>query len=236
MFSVSAEYYDLVYGKKDYRGEADRLRDLFHQFVSLGRRILDIACGTAEHLRHLLEYEVAGIDLEPAFVRIASRKRPDGNFRVADMQRFELGCKFDIQICLFSSIGYLLTAEAILSALECFKAHLAPGGAIFIEPFIERNAWRTGEANIITGEDDHRKVCRVMTSDREGDISILIGHHLLADGIDVRYAVERHELLLLDRNQWQDFFREAGLSAEFLPAAFSSRGFYVARPFGNRAS
>ena len=236
MFSTSAEYYDLVYGKKDYRAETDRLRALFHQFVPHGRSILDIACGTGEHLRFLPEYQVTGIDLEPAFVKIANEKRPDGNFQIADMQRFDLGSEFDIVICLFSSIGYLLTAEAILSALGCFQAHLAPGGAIFIEPFIERNAWRTGEANILIGEDDHRKVCRVMTSDREGDVSILIGHYLLAEGIDVRYAVERHELLLLDRDQWQDLFREAGLSAEFLPDAFSSRGLYVARPFGNSAS
>ena len=69
-----------------------------------------------------------------------------------------------------------------------------------------------------------------MTSDREGDVSILIGHYLIAKGIDVRYAVERHELLLLDRDQWQDLFRDAGLSAEYLPHAFSSRGLYVACP------
>jgi hypothetical protein len=102
------------------------------------------------------------------------------------MQRFELGSKFDILICLFSAIGYLLTAEAILSALTCFKVHLTPGGAIFIEPFFEPNAWRTGEANITIGEDDHRKVCRLMTSDRKGDVAILIGHHLFAEGMDVR--------------------------------------------------
>jgi SAM-dependent methyltransferase len=230
VFSASAEYYDLVYGKKDYQGEADRLRAIFSQFVPHGRTILDIACGTGEHLRLLPEYQVAGIDLEPAFVRIASEKRPDGNFQVGDMQRFELGSKFDILICLFSAIGYLVTSEAILSALARFKTHLAPGGAIFIEPFFEPSEWRTGEANIVTGEDNHRKVCRLMTSDRKGDVAILTGHYLLAEGIDVTHGVERHELLLLDRGQWQDFFREAGLDAEYLPEAFSSRGLYMARP------
>jgi SAM-dependent methyltransferase len=229
MFSSSADYYDLVYGKKDYRGETDRLRELFRQFVPRGRTLLDIACGTGEHLRFLPEYEVAGIDLEPAFVRMASEKRPDGKFQIADMQRFELGSKFDLLICLFSSIGYLVTAEAIRSALECFKAHLAPGGAIFIEPWFERDVWRTGEAHVRVGEDDRRKVCRLMTSDREGDLAILIGHYLFAEGTNVRYAVERHELLLLDRDQWQDFFRDAELTAEYLPEAFGSRGLYVMR-------
>jgi len=114
VFSASAEYYDLVYGKKDYQGETDRLRGLLRRFVPDGRTILDIACGTGEHLRLLPEYQVAGIDLEPAFVRIASAKRSDGNFQVADMQRFDLRTKFDILICLFSAIAYLLTPEAIL--------------------------------------------------------------------------------------------------------------------------
>jgi SAM-dependent methyltransferase len=230
VFSASAEYYDLVYSKKDYRGETDRLRELFQRFVPDGRTILDIACGTGEHLRFLPEYKVSGIDLEPAFVRISSEKRPDGSFQVADMQRFDLGSKFDILICLFSAIGYLLTPEAIRSALGCFKAHLAPGGAIFIEPFFDRNEWRPGEAHFATGEDAHRKVCRLMTSDRKGDVAILIGHYLLAEGINVRYAVERHELLLFDRDQMQDLFGDAGLTAEYLPEAFSSRGLLVARP------
>ena len=126
VFSASAEYYDLVYGKKDYQGETDRLRGLLRRFVPDGRTILDIACGTGEHLRLLPEYQVAGIDLEPAFVRIANEKRPDGNFHVADMRQFDLRTKFDILICLFSAIGYLLTPKAILSALGCFKAHLCP--------------------------------------------------------------------------------------------------------------
>jgi hypothetical protein len=39
-------------------------------------------------------------------------------------------------------------------------------------------------------------------------------------------------LLLLDRNQWEDFFQEAGLTAEYLPDAFSSRGLYVVRDSG----
>ena len=68
MFSSSAEYYDLVYGKKDYQGETDRLRGLFRRFVPDGRTILDIACGTGEHLRLLPDYQVAGIDLDRAYV------------------------------------------------------------------------------------------------------------------------------------------------------------------------
>jgi hypothetical protein len=34
MFSESAEYYDLIYQSKDYRGEVEKLRNLFAKYVS----------------------------------------------------------------------------------------------------------------------------------------------------------------------------------------------------------
>jgi SAM-dependent methyltransferase len=228
MFSESAEYYDLIYGKKDYRAEAETLRQLFRIYVPQARSILDLGCGTGEHLRFFPEYKVTGIDLDPKLVGIARKKRLDGSFHVANMKQFQLSAKFDVLICLFSSIGYLLTDEAILAALACFKAHLALGGAIFIEPFIERRAWINGRVDIVTGEGEQRKVCRMMRGDRQGDLSILTGHYLLADGTKIRYAEERHELLLLDQSQWQDLFRKAGLGVEYLTGQFSSRGLYVA--------
>ena len=227
MFSASAEYYDLVYSKKDYRGEADKLRQIFRIYVPQARSLLDLGCGTGEHLRFLPEFKVAGIDLDPTFIRAARKKRSDGTFQVADMHRFELDSKFDILVCLFSSIGYLLTDEAILSALACFKEHLSLGGAIFIEPWFEPSAWFTGRVDMTVSEDDHRKVCRIMTSQREGDLSVLNGYYLLGEGVNVRYAEERHELLLLNQSQWRDLFRKADLTVEYLPDAFSSRGLYV---------
>jgi ubiquinone/menaquinone biosynthesis C-methylase UbiE len=231
VFSESAEYYDLVYRKKDYRGEVVKLEKLFDQYVPEGRTLLDIACGTGEHLRFLSGYQIAGIDLDPNFVRLVQEKLPGGRFQVADMSQFELGSKFDIVLCLFSSIGYLTTAEKILSALTCFKRHLAPGGAIFVEPFFEPDVWRTGFTSMTAAEDGDRKVCRIMTSSREGDRSILIGHYLFAEGAKVRHAVERHELRLTSRAEWQEFFRVAGLQAEYLAEDFSSRGLYVAKAF-----
>src|SRR5260370_17815781 len=129
------------------------------------------------------------MDLEPACVRIASEKRPDGNFQAADMQRFELGSKFDILICLFSAIGYLLTADAIRSTLDCFKTHLAEGGGLFIQPFIEPDAWSPGRSNIIVAEDNHGKVFRIMTRGGGGGAANLLVHHLLPPSPHLTHVV-----------------------------------------------
>jgi len=141
MFSESAEYYDLIYGSKDYRGEVEKLRNLFAKYVPEARSILDVACGTAEHLRFLSDYQTVGLDIDSAFIQLAKNKLPRSDFHMADMSHFKLGMKFDVILCLFSSIGYLLDDESIKSALSCFKSHLEPSGAIFIEPWIESDAW-----------------------------------------------------------------------------------------------
>jgi len=78
MFSVSAEYYDLIYGSKDYRGEVEKLRNLFAKYVPEARSILDAACGTAEHLRFLSDYQTVGLDFDFA---LSSWQRT--NFREA---------------------------------------------------------------------------------------------------------------------------------------------------------
>jgi SAM-dependent methyltransferase len=230
MFSESAEYYDLIYGSKDYRGEVEKLRNLFAKYVPEARSILDVACGTAEHLRFLSDYQTVGLDIDSAFIQLAKNKLPRSDFHIADMSHFQLGMKFDVILCQFSSIGYLLDDESIKSALSCFKSHLEPSGAIFIEPWIESDAWLSRPADMISAEDGERKVCRVIRNQRDGDRSFLDAHYLLVNGTEVEYATERHELRLLSQQQWFGFFRNAGLPIEYLPEGLMSRGLYVARP------
>jgi SAM-dependent methyltransferase len=230
MFTESAEYYDLVYGSKDYRGEVDKLCNLFAKYVPKVQSILDVACGTGEHLRFLSEYQAEGLDIDPAFIRLAKKKLPQTDFRVGNMTEFQLGMKFDVILCLFSSIGYLLDDESIKSALFCFKSHLEPSGAMFIEPWIEPDAWRRRAADMVAAEHGERKVCRVIRSKRDGDRSFLDAHYLFVNGTEVEYATERHELRLVSQQQWFDFFRNAGRQVEYLPEGLMSRGLYVARP------
>ena len=146
------------------------------------------------------------------------------------MTEFQLGMKFDVILCVFSSIGYLLDDESIKSALFCFKSHLEPSGAMFIEPWIEPDAWRRRAADMVAAEHGERKVCRVIRSKRDGDRSFLDAHYLFVNGTEVEYATERHELRLVSQQQWFDFFRNAGRQVEYLPEGLMSRGLYVARP------
>ncbi len=47
MFDKSAELYDLFYDWKDYRAEAEKVRELVAARNPDARTLLDVACGTA---------------------------------------------------------------------------------------------------------------------------------------------------------------------------------------------
>ena len=55
---------------------------------------------------------------------------------VADMTSFDLGRRFDVVTCLFSSIGYVGTAERLDQAIATMAAHLEPGGTLIVEPWL----------------------------------------------------------------------------------------------------
>jgi 2-polyprenyl-3-methyl-5-hydroxy-6-metoxy-1,4-benzoquinol methylase len=66
----AAHVYDLLYSFKDYGAEAQILADLIRERAPASHSVLDAACGTGEHARHLASghgFAVDGIDLEPRF-------------------------------------------------------------------------------------------------------------------------------------------------------------------------
>ena len=63
-YSRLAEYYDLLYGSKDYGAEVDKIHQLIQKYkTSPDNDLLDVACGTGRHAEHLKKhYNVTGLD------------------------------------------------------------------------------------------------------------------------------------------------------------------------------
>ena len=167
MYSQTAQYYDLIYSFKDYKAEVEKITALIRKETPTAKTILDVACGTAEHAKLLSkQFEVDGIDLEPAFVEIAREKVSSGNFWLADMSDFSLPKTYNVVLCLFSSIGYLPTKEKVAAALKSFKKHLNPGGVIFVEPWITPENWEVGYIGMVTAESNDLEICRMNITER----------------------------------------------------------------------
>jgi SAM-dependent methyltransferase len=231
MFAKTAQYYDLIYGFKNYEKEARQISDLIAREHPSARSILDVACGTAEHAKYLSKtFQVDGIDIEPQFVEIARGKVPSGRFRVADMRDFDLSARYDVVQCLFSSIGFLKQSQHVVRALLCFKKHLKPGGIVIVEPWFIPDRWHDGIIpHMVTVDRPDLKICRMSATGRAGTLSKIRFHYLIGRVQGVEHLTEDHELALYTPEEMLRFFQQAGLAARYDPEGIFERGLYVAR-------
>jgi hypothetical protein len=149
-----------------------------------------------------------------------------------DMTGFELGRQFDAVVCLFSSIGYVGTADRLRRAVACMAHHVASGGVLVVEPWFTPEAWQRGRPHALLVEQPNLKICRMNVSDArdgaDGPVSVLDFHYLVASAEGVAHFTEHHELALFTDAQYREAFALAGLPAEHDPQGLIGRGLYVA--------
>jgi ubiquinone/menaquinone biosynthesis C-methylase UbiE len=229
VYDVTARFYDKIYAFKDFRAEAERLVGFIRGLrPEAGGRLLDVACGTGSHLVHLREhFEVEGLDLSPVMLEAARRKLPDVAFHEADMTAFDLGRRFDVVTCLFSSVAYVVTEDALFRAVGCMARHLEPGGILALEPWFTPKTWRPGTVHLLTVDEPELKIARVSTSFVEGRLSYFDLHYLVATPAGVEHGVERHEMGLFEREEVAAAIRAAGLTPSYDAEGLDGRGLHL---------
>jgi ubiquinone/menaquinone biosynthesis C-methylase UbiE len=235
MWADLARYYDDIYAWKDYAGEATRITELFKQRCkSGGNELLDVACGTGEHIKYLRDrFTITGTDLNPAMLAVARQKFPNTTLVEADMMTMNLGKQFDAVVCLFSSIGYIKTYDNLRHTLAAFRTHLKPGGVTIIEPFIEPDKYKVGMPHALTVDKPDLKISRMNLSEREGDLAVMDFYFQIATPQGVQQLRDRHELGLFEIERFRQIMAEVGLTdVEFLSdGLMKDRGLYI----GNRS-
>jgi ubiquinone/menaquinone biosynthesis C-methylase UbiE len=227
MFTRSATFYDLVYSWKNYRQEVDHVLAIIHARVPGAKTILDVACGTGEHLRYLQDFDRTGLDLDPELLRVARTKLPEICLVQSDMMAFDLGREFDVVLCLFSAIGYVVTVEKLNACISCMARHVMPEGILCIEPWFTPEQWLPGRTLMTTAEEGDFKVCRIFQGGQSGKVSTNTLHYLVADGEKVEYFMENHNLGLFTEEEMRCAFEKARLAVEFDPIGLENRGLYI---------
>jgi ubiquinone/menaquinone biosynthesis C-methylase UbiE len=237
IYSKSAPWYDLIYSFKDYAGEVDRLRAMLAARAWRPvRRLLDVACGTGEHLRFLKEFfEVEGIDLNEDMLAVARAKLPDVPIHVGDMLDFDLGRRFDAVVCLFSAVGYLRNEDELQTAMARMARHLEPGGLLIVEPWITPEKVEPDRLHGLYVDRPEVKIARMTDSRVEGRATVMDMHHLVHTRRGVEYFVERHELTLFTHDEYVRSLEAAGLEVDSDPQGLIGRGLYFGRWPADRA-
>lgn len=233
---MTGEIYDAIYSFKNYESEARRLIEIVDsRKKSTGSDLLDVACGTGAHLPFLVDrFHVVGVDLSKEQIEEAKKRLPGVEFNQGDMKNFDLGRKFDVVTCLFSSIGYVHTPEELQLAVGNMAKHLKTGGVLVIEPWLDRESYNPNyEPPIDEGVlKDGTKVRRFAEMGIDGNISVLKMHHELDGPEGHREFDEEHRLAMHTSSDFQTAFNAAGLSFEFDKSGLQSnhdksRGLYI---------
>jgi SAM-dependent methyltransferase len=231
VYDRAAEAYDVLHAArgKDYAAEAARVADLVRERRPGARTLLDAACGTGGHLRHLRhEFDVEGIDLSPAMLARAGDRAPGVPLHEGDLRTFDLGRRFDAVTCLFSAIAYLVPVEELRRGVANLARHLVDGGVLVVEPWVFPEAWVPAPLpRVDSGEGEELSVSRMTRIRTEGRRSLLDMHWLIGSPAGVEHVPEHHETFLYTDDEYREAFAAAGCSVELDPEGLIGRGLYV---------
>ena len=231
MFSRSQRFYDAIYSGKDYAQEAAHVKRLIGQHKrSDGSTLLDVACGTGNHVPYLRDdFAYEGLDLDPEMLALARQRFPDVVFHQGDMVDFALGRQFDVVTCLFSSIGYTRTMARLCQAIATMAAHLRPGGVLLVGAFLTPQEWIPGHPHAMFVDQPDLKVARLNVSGvvGPGNVTVLDFHYLVATPDGVEHFTEHHELGLFTEEEYRAAFTRAGLDVLRADEWLGGRGMYI---------
>ncbi len=222
---MTGDIYDLIYANKQYESETAKLAGIIRdRCKSGGNSMLETACGTGKYMQYLAaDFEVEGFDLSTEQVAAAKKRLPEANIFVADMLDFDTGKQYDAVLCLFSSIGYLITQENLKVAIKNMAKHTKPGGLVIVEPWIKAVDLKRGRFSLEAESTGDFAVARMGTVSFDGIVTTLDMHHMVGAADGVEHFLERHKLAMYSDEDFQEAFTEAGLTVEIDPIGLTNR-------------
>jgi SAM-dependent methyltransferase len=214
-YTSLAKYYDLIFSRKDYPQEVEFIRSLVKSHCPNAQSILDVGCGTGEHLNLLKdEFETLwGVDLNQEIINEAQKKSDKINYQLGGMKDFRIDTKFDVITCLYSVFNYNLTPEDAVLTLKNFKAHLNPGGVLIFALYTPHNTDKV--ISLHMGNNDEVEVAKInqyifdpSTSFETTDFLVLLK---TSAGVD--FKVEKnHKFRIYNTEEFSALCQRSGLN------------------------
>ena len=141
VFNAYADYYDTIYQSKKYDKECDFVLSLLAKYGHGDfKRLLDLGCGTGGHALSLAKrgFQVTGVDgAQRMLARARAKAKAMGlsiRWKLCQLEQMRLRQTYDVGVCLFSVIDYLLSDRDLNAFVHNVGRALRPGG-VFIFDF-----------------------------------------------------------------------------------------------------
>ena len=143
-FKLYAQYYNLLYGDKDYGAEVEYISNKIKTFAPEAQSILEFGSGTRTHglLLQKQGYTVFGLERSEYMVQEAKKKGFDCT--PADIRSAQLDRRFDAVVSLFHVMSYLTENEDLLAAFRVAHKHLQRDGIFLFDPWYTHAVYAQG--------------------------------------------------------------------------------------------
>jgi SAM-dependent methyltransferase len=131
IYEMFSRIYDSVIPDKFYEDYYNFISTIVKRHRIEPKKILELACGTDKLAKIFLNksYNVEGLDVSPTMLKIAQQKGL--RTHEANMTNFKLNKRYDMILCVYDSLNYLLDEEDLQQCFRSVQRHLNNKG-IFI--------------------------------------------------------------------------------------------------------
>ena len=217
MYGEFAKHYDRIYSYKDTSREVRFILAAMNRHGIVGKDVLDVACGTGRHAEILAKrgFAVVGIDKNEGMLRVARRRAASVTFLRGDMKSFRISRRFDVILCMFTSVNYNTRKAELTKTLRNFGRHLADGGIIvFDTPIRKRKVVEQSTGDLLDKDTAVLYIWRERGLLTVGDIYWIVrkrGRTAHEKGAGV--VLDRHVLRMYSMAEMKEAIRASGLKS-----------------------
>lgn len=175
--------------------------------------LLDIGCGGGKNILNLKrEFNVTGLDLNPAMLMQATELNPDCTFVQGDMRTFRLGRVFDA-VLMDDAISYMNCRADFVTAFHAAYAHLTPGGVLITTPDVTIETFRQNKTTTTPATRDGLDVLFIENvydpdpTDEQYETTIL---YLIRDHGSLRIETDHWSMGIFPLDTWRHVLGETG--------------------------
>lgn len=224
IFGKYADFYDLLYQDKDYKGECDAIEEIFTKYSKKKIvSILDLGCGTGNHafIFHEKGYRILGVDRSDVMLTNAKNKllklkdQKNIRFEIGDIRNWKTDEKFDAVVMLFAVLGYQLENKDVFEAFTTVKKHLKSSGLFIFDVWygpsvlIQKPSKRTKTVVTTKG-----KIIRYAYSDIDTVRQICTVHYLtsyIQNKKQIQKIKEDHQMRFFFPKEIEFYLQSTGL-------------------------